>query len=198
MPSLQKVASTVIHSIVFAPIWYRGCGFTPLSLVQGEGQIVTFLKHWQTDMDAGNLHRIALSWTQLHLGNSFCCLQDTKTRLPHMPRRWLKSLCSFLASIGGSLELYTFYLPPTQQHQDVYMMDMVLHLGSFSNSEICQINHCRMFLQAITQSDLCIADGVTLDPAIQQAALLPGFKLIRPDPMRHHGNSANKHAPNGA
>jgi hypothetical protein len=60
---------------------------------------------------------------------------------PHMPGRGLKSLGTFLAGIGGSLELDTFNPPPIQHQNDVYIMDMVLQGGLFSDSAIHQINH---------------------------------------------------------
>jgi hypothetical protein len=83
-----------------------------------------------------------------------------------MPGRWLKLLQAFLSYIDGSLELDTFFLLPTQRQRDVYIMDTVLHAGTFSASEIRQINHCRMHLQAVTLSDLCLADGSSLDQSM--------------------------------
>jgi len=160
------------QAIVFAPLRYGGCGFIHLYVLQGEGQILSFLKHWRTNTDAGKLLRIAVSWTQLHLGVSFCFLNDTVTALPHMLGRWLKSLCLFLSTIGGSLELDKCYLPPRQRHNVAYIMDIVLASSCFSANEICQINHCRMFLQVITLSDLCLADGCTLDKEIRRG--MPG------------------------
>jgi hypothetical protein len=53
-----------------------------------------------------------------------------------MPGRWLKSLQAFLKFIDGSLELDTFFLPPTQRHRDVSIMDTVLQAGTFSAKEI--------------------------------------------------------------
>jgi hypothetical protein len=149
--------------IVFAPIRYGGCGFTVLYTLQGEGQILAFLKHWRTNSDAGRLLCISVAWTQLHLGVSFGFLADTATPLPHMPGQWLKSLRMFLARLKGSLELDELYLPPIQEENDTYIMDAILHSGCFSATEISQINHCQMYLQAITISDLCLDDGVSLD-----------------------------------
>jgi hypothetical protein len=80
------------RSIVFTPIHYGGCGFLHLYLLQGEGQILTFIKHWHTQTEAGKLLRVAISWTQLHLGTSISFLPDMTSLLPLMPGRWLKSL----------------------------------------------------------------------------------------------------------
>jgi hypothetical protein len=152
--------------IVFAPIRYGGGGFISLYLLQGEGQILTFLKHWRTDTDAGNLLRIALSWAQLHVGTSVCFLTDTTTPLPHLPGRWLRSLRQFLARIDGSIELDHYFLPPIQRDRDVYIMDMILQSASFTPKEILRLNYCRLYLQAVTVSDLCMADGITMDPTM--------------------------------
>jgi hypothetical protein len=152
-------------AIVFAPICYGGCGFFSLYLIQGEGQILQFLTHWRTNTTAGNLLRIAVSWVQLHLGISWFCLGDTTTPLPHFPGRWLKSLRQFLSQINGTLEVDDFFLPPLQRANDVYVMDMVLASDKFSTKEVCLINYCRMYLQAVTVADLCLPDGVSLDPS---------------------------------
>jgi hypothetical protein len=138
------------QTIVFAPIRYGGCGFISLYLIQGEGQILTFLKHWRSNTDAGNLLRIAVAWTQLHIDTSASFLMNTETPLPHLPGRWLKSLRSFLHRIDGSLELDLYFLPPPQRHRDVYIMDMVLASKSFSASKICRINYCHLFLYLIS------------------------------------------------
>ena len=154
------------RAIVFAPLRYGGGGFSPLFLLQGEGQLLQFLSHWRTTSPAGNLLRIAVSWIQLHLGTSWFFLAETASPLPHLPGRWLKSLRHFLSTIDGCLEVDDFFLPPIQRANDVYIMDMVLSSQHFTPVEICTINYCRLHLQAITVADLCLADGVSLDPAL--------------------------------
>ena len=152
---LQKIQQEALHtflakcgynskthqSIVFAPISFGGCGFCALYLLQGEGQILIFLKNWQADTQASRLLCIAVSWTQLYLGTSFCCLQDTTTPLPHMPGRWLKLLRSFLATIDGALELDHQFLPPTQRLDDMYLMNLVLQSAAVTEPEIKRINY---------------------------------------------------------
>lgn len=43
---------------------------------------------------------------------------------------------------------------------------MVLHSDAFTSDEICRINYCRLYLHAVKVSDLCLADGVTMDPTM--------------------------------
>jgi hypothetical protein len=80
-----------------------------------------------------------------------------------MPGRWLKSLRLFLNWLGGSLEIDNPFLPPIQHEHDTYIMDSVISSNRFSDTEVLQINHCRMYLQAVMLSDLCLAGGRTLD-----------------------------------
>jgi hypothetical protein len=40
------------RAIVFAPISHGGCGFLSLFLLQGEGQVLAFLKNWRTDTES--------------------------------------------------------------------------------------------------------------------------------------------------
>jgi hypothetical protein len=52
-------------------------------------------------------------------------------------------------------------------------MDLVLASNHFTSKEICTINYCRMFLQVVTISDLCLADGVSIDPAFLSGTPAP-------------------------
>jgi hypothetical protein len=45
-------------------------------------------------------------------------------------------------------------------------MDHITSCGVFTNNEILKINYCRMFLQAATVSDLCLANGIHGDADI--------------------------------
>jgi hypothetical protein len=45
-------------------------------------------------------------------------------------------------------------------------MDLVLASDSFTDHEVCLINFCCLYLQAITLSDICLADGITLDQSM--------------------------------
>jgi hypothetical protein len=47
----------------YAPKSIAGCGMTPWKVLQGEGQISLFLKHWRTDTIISKTLRIALAWT---------------------------------------------------------------------------------------------------------------------------------------
>jgi hypothetical protein len=43
-------------------------------------------------------------------------------------------------------------------------MDLILHISLFNDKEIQVINYCRMYLQVVMMSDICLTEGITLDP----------------------------------
>jgi hypothetical protein len=60
----------------------------------------------------------------------------------------------YLHLIDGHFELERNYVPPIQREDDEYIMDILLASGKYSGKEICQLNYCRMYLQAVTISDI--------------------------------------------
>jgi hypothetical protein len=87
--------------------------------------------------------------------------------LPHFKSKWLASLRHFLRLIQGQLQLDITFVPEIQRVNDTHIMDHVLEHGSFSKTEICRINYCRLYLQAVTVSDITNATGTHLSPGIR-------------------------------
>ena len=125
--------------------------------MQGEGQILQFLKFWRTHNNTGKLLRVAVAWLQLHTGVSFSLLANVTTVIPHMVTRWLPSLRTFLATIHGTISLDKTYVPPIQRTHDEYIMDTILQSEAFTTAQIKILNYCRLYLQVVTVSDLCHA-----------------------------------------
>ena len=76
-------------------------------------------------------------------------------------------MAEFHATIQGELRIDNPSIPPIQRVNDSYIMDHVLERGEFSAPEICRINYCRLYLQAITVSDVSTATGDKLAPGIR-------------------------------
>jgi len=83
--------------IRFCPKSYGGCGMIPWKVLQGEGQIMLFIKHWRTDTIISKMLRMTIAWAQWIAGISSPILHDTKTPLPHLEARWTASLRRSLA-----------------------------------------------------------------------------------------------------
>ena len=82
--------------------------------------------------------------------------------------KWLKSLREYMKHVGGWIELDNEYIPTAERVHDGYIMDMILTSQQFNDKEIRQLNYCRLFLQAVTLSDITQANGRMLDPNMLQ------------------------------
>jgi hypothetical protein len=153
-------------NILHGPTHLAGSGFLSLYTIQGEGQISMFLKFWRTQTPTSILLRTALAWTQYQSGTGTPLLTDVHPELPHLEPRWLPSLRNFLSSINATIELDTNYIPALQRQRDEHIMDRIISSKAFLPVDIKRINYCRMYLQISTVSDMCLADGIHLDPAI--------------------------------
>lgn len=105
----------------------------------------------------------ALSWLQVSAGVSYSILERTDTSLPHLESKWIASLRQFLASLDATIQLDHPHVPQLQRERDAYIMDLILESDKFTPAEIRRLNYCRLYLQAITISDLAHATGIDLD-----------------------------------
>jgi hypothetical protein len=135
--------------------------------MQGEGQIMNFLKYWRIDGQISTALRIAVSWYQAHAGVSFSLFADVHTPILYSDSRWLHSLHGFLATIDGHITLYQTFIPKSQRQGDEHLMDIAIRSDAFDESTLRIINQCRLHLNVVTASDITIADGTRLIPGIE-------------------------------
>ena len=152
--------------VLFGPAHLNGGAFRPFITEKGVGQVMYLLKQWTSDLPPGKAQRIAVSWAQVNAGVSWSIFDDVTTPLPHCESKWFLSVRSFLASIDGKLRLDDPYIPAPQRVNDTHIMDYVLASGQFKPNAIKQINYCRLYLQAVTVSDVTEASGFCLFPGI--------------------------------
>jgi hypothetical protein len=85
-----------------------------------------------------------------------------------MESKWLKSLRHYLFTINGTIELDTNIIQPLQRIHDCYLMDAVLATDQFTSNQVRMIHYCQLYLQVLTLSDITLANGTHLDPALYQ------------------------------
>ena len=175
--------------IIYGPADLGGACFRHPYCEQGIGQLLMFLKHWRSPGQASSLSRVALSWAQFQIGTGTSFLADCTTPLPHMEALWFASMRTFLQCIDGRIELDNDYILPIQRVHDLFLMDAVLQCKYFTSEEITQINYCRLYLQAITLSDLTKADGKRLDPHMLKGRPSTTSSVTR----LHHTNQSRPH-----
>ena len=111
------------------------------------------------------------------------------TPLPHLEALWLRSMRDFLASINGTIEVDNPYILLPQREHDLYLMDAVIASGYFKPVEIQQIKYCRLYLQAVTLSDVTKPDGQRLNPHMLLGNILPHSSR----PRHHRTNQGRPH-----
>jgi exonuclease III len=151
------------REIIFGPLEFGGASFRHLYLQQGVGQVTSFLRHWRNNSVAGQLMRCALSWTHMTSGTSQSILIDVHRAMPHLESKWLRSLRTFLSTIDATIEVDDPGIQPLQRVADAYLMDLILDSKQFKPAQIRRLNYCRLYLQAITISDITTNTGLHLD-----------------------------------
>jgi hypothetical protein len=151
-------------SLRYAPLSYAGCGFVRWSTLQGEGQILLFLKHWRTATMISDTLQVALSWSQWQAGISKPILQNTRIHLPHLECRWIRSMRGFLRKIHATIRVDRPRVIPPEREHDIYIMEYAIRSKLFSEEDIQIINYCRQYLHVTTVSELFNAEGTTMHP----------------------------------
>jgi hypothetical protein len=155
------------RDLLYGPTDYAGGSHISWNWMQGEGQIMNFLKYWRIDGQISTVLPVAVAWYQAHDGVSFSLLEDVQTPIVYSDSRWLHSLRGFLASIDGRLKLDQTFISTSQRQGDDYLMDIVIHSGAFDEPILRILNQCRLHLNVVTVSDISLADGTQLIPGIE-------------------------------
>ena len=145
--------------IRYAPTSYAGCGFIPWWIIQSEGQISLFIKHWRTDTIISKTLRVATAWGQWMTGFSRSFLFDTSTPIPHFEAHWLTSLRTALSRANMQIHLDQAYVLPPERTNDVHIMEWVVLHSELPPTAIKVLNYCRLYLHVTTVSELFSADG---------------------------------------
>jgi exonuclease III len=159
------------REILFGPLEFGGASFRHLYLQQGVGQVTMFLRHWRSNSDTGKLLRCALALTHMTAGISQSILIEVQQSLPHLESKWLASLRTFLATIEATIEVDDPGIPSLQRNHDSYLMDHILQCKQFTNAQIRRLNYCRLYLQAVTISDVTTTSGLHLDSSKQKGEI---------------------------
>ena len=179
MASLQKIQRSAMAIIVakcgfnrhmkrevlYGPSHLGGAEFYELYDQQGIGQVTSFLRHWRMGTMIGQLLRCLLTWTNYSAGMSVSVLSDVTTVLPHMEAKWIGSLRDYLRHVRAWIEVGDAGIAPVEREHDAHIMDLILKSKQFKPGQIRALNYCRLYLGAVTLSDLTTPPGISLDNA---------------------------------
>jgi hypothetical protein len=155
------ISSKTNRAVVFGPMRYGGFGLQSLVSVQGEGQVLLFMKHLRAGEELATLLRIAYGWYQLNAGVGHNILQQ-----PSHPGsmdyviggQWFTSMQYFLHHCNAHLQFDTTRLPALLRVNDRVLMDDFREHG-LSPQELRLANYCRLYLQVECLSEICEEGG---------------------------------------
>jgi hypothetical protein len=108
-----------------------------------------------------SITKAAYLWWIFQDGRSKCPLDNPDTDDLITDSIWFPELKTFLRSNRLRLNL-NIPFPPLQREKDNYIMDVVLSHG-FTKKIISNINRCRLFLNALTLSDIVNVEGTYIE-----------------------------------
>ena len=182
LDSVQKKALSILlarcgynrnmkRAVVFGPLEYGGASFLRLYDHQGIGQVTSFMRNWRKNTVAGQLLRVLVAWCNFSVGMGSSVVTDVYTPLPHLESMWIGSLREYLASVGAWLETDDTFVQPLERVNDDYIMERIVHSHQFTPAQTKTLNYCRLYLGALTLSDLTTTTGRHLDQAKVQGRL---------------------------
>ena len=126
---------------------------------QGIAQIYSLMMSLRAEGVPSKLALITLAWAQLLTSTQQPVLSQVMNALPHItPMKWIPSICEFLNSIGGRMEVENLPVTPLQREHDRFLVDIALDLYS-KPSDLQHLNACRLYFQVTLLSNITTADG---------------------------------------
>ena len=119
----------------------------------------------------GDITKAALSKWKWQIGTGKNPFTSTQYTYPQDESRWLRTVREF--SIRNNIEICIGENEfPLQRENDKYIMEAAEEMG-FTSFELRFLNHCRLFLNVISISDITSDSGKSLDPTVMKFKKLP-------------------------
>ena len=148
--------SKMPRAVVFGTSRYGGMNWeSPQSILIFE-QIKLFIGSMRLNDTVGELLKIQLTWIQIIAGVEIPVFESTKL-IPYLPQGWLQSLHCHLVETGITIQIHDIWKPTAQREGDKVIMTFVVH--NLPEWMWRAINFCRLYLQAVTFSDITTFDG---------------------------------------
>jgi len=147
------------HAILFAGPKYGGLNIPELYTVEGFGKLKLLIGHLKLQDDTGSLILILLSYLQIFIGSSKSVFsQSFSTFAKWVDYNWLTSLWQFTSQAKIVLDIEHKWLPQLPRENDAFIMDLALTYR-FTPMQLKYINHCCLYLQVLTISEITDASG---------------------------------------
>jgi hypothetical protein len=146
-------------AIVYGPQSLGGIGMRHLFAEQGTMQAQIIIQHLRAFTQLGETILIQLNWAQLVSGRSQPILEIPSDGIPQLGNeQWIQTLRRFLTVSGITMHISNITVPYEKRVNDQILMD-VMARQHWSNSDIIEINKCRIHLKVESISDITNQSG---------------------------------------
>ena len=161
--SAAGYSSKMPRAVVFGPLKYGGMQWqSPYSITLYE-QLKLLIGSIRLRDTVGTILRVQLQWIQLHAGTSIPLLEESHN-ISYLQDCWLKSLHVKMVDSQIKVVVAESWVPTKRRENDIIIMDYVRkHLPEKYWEPI---NQCRIYLHAVTVSDLTTFEGTTIPEVI--------------------------------
>ena len=162
---LQKMrySKNMASNIVTGSNELGGLGMLDFYAEQGILNIQILLKALTDNQLVGDITRITIHKWKWHLGSGNDPFWKHKYQYPQDESQWLQNVRRFAVQNGIQICSGPSNFPLQRVH-DTYIMEWAEEMG-FTNFELRFLNHCRLYLNVISISDISKESGNKLEPA---------------------------------
>lgn len=148
--------------LVYGSTELMGLGMTDLFVSQGISHVDIIQEYIHSTCMTGSLLRAAIEWAKIHVGVEGNFFQlDFKRYGNLLPRSFVKTAWEFARKYHIDLPNTDPNLIPHRE-QDQFLMEAFAAQPSITNSQLTELNRCRLFLQVHTLSDIVDGSGTRL------------------------------------
>jgi hypothetical protein len=144
--------------VVYGPPSLGGIGLRHIYSDQGTMQVQIILQHLRAYTQVGATILIQLNWTQVVSGR-IKILSIPMVKLPHLDDElWIQTIRRFLTLSHLTIHIANIGTPVKKRINDAVIMDIIGD-QQWTNTEIRNINKCRLYMRIDSISDMCNASG---------------------------------------
>ncbi len=167
--------------VAFAPIFIGGLGLTHLYFEQSIHQVRLFIGLSRVTSELLTLFHIGLDYFRLHAGRESCPFSQP-TDLPYLNRDWFSSILAALTTTHTSFNTTNPEYFKPKCRNDRCLMDVFLD-AKIPPKQLQACNRCRLYIQAITISDITEPTGTRIERAFARCEQIIPSKLRWPYQM---------------
>jgi hypothetical protein len=160
-PTKQQMGfrSTVSNALMFAPRYYLGVGLPSMPVISDMLHLRMLCGHLRENKKIGKTMLTTLGAIQIQSGLVTPVFQSPKKYNQWCEKGWTRKCWEILQDHEIDLQCEEFLCPSLLRVRDKSIMKTLMDSGKFERWQMRDINRCRLYLKAVTISDIASACG---------------------------------------